>query len=58
MGIEGEAPVPALSLAKIRDEIKEIPLLYRIDVVDMKGVDKDFREIALQDTELFSSPVC
>jgi predicted nucleotidyltransferase len=51
VGIEGSRAVPLEIMAKIKDEISQIPTLYQIDVVDFKTVDKDFYKVAKQDIE-------
>ncbi|MBI3114826.1 MAG: nucleotidyltransferase domain-containing protein [Candidatus Harrisonbacteria bacterium] len=54
VGIEGAATVPPVMMAKIRDEITELPTLYNIDVVDMRAASPAFRRIAKQQIELIS----
>lgn len=54
IGIEGSDPIPIEIMAKIKDRVSELPILYRIDVVDFRRVGKDFYETAKQDIELIS----
>ena len=56
IGIEGEEPVPVKLFADIVDEIEELPILYKIEIVDFKKVSPDFREVALQHVEDINSP--
>ena len=46
LGIEGAQPVPPGILAKIREEIDELPVLYRMDVIDFKATGKAFQLVA------------
>ena len=55
IGIEGEEPLPAKLFADIADEVEELPILYKIEIVDFKKVSPDFREVALQHTEDINS---
>lgn len=48
VGIEGSEPVPTNIMAKIRDEVAELPILYNIDVVDMRVASPSFRRVAKQ----------
>lgn len=52
IGIEGPRPVPGNIMVEIKEEIENLPVLYSIDVVDFKRVSPDFREVALQNTEV------
>jgi predicted nucleotidyltransferase len=54
LGIEGKKEVPAEILAKIKEEIEELPTLYKIDVIDFKKVDKDFYKIAKKKIEVIT----
>ncbi|MFB6225967.1 MAG: nucleotidyltransferase domain-containing protein [Candidatus Paceibacteria bacterium] len=51
VGINGKHPVEPVKLEKIKEEVKELPVLYKIDVVDFQSTSKDFREVALENTE-------
>lgn len=55
IGIEGSKPIPLDVLAKIKEEIREIPTLYHLDVVDFKNIDQDFYKVARQNIELINS---
>ena len=52
IGIEGSKPVSFKIMAQIQEEVSDLPILYRIDIVDFKNVDKDFYEVAKQSFEL------
>ncbi len=41
-------------MAQIRREISNLPLLYRIDIVDFKRVEEDFYKVAKQKVELIN----
>ncbi|OGX30393.1 MAG: hypothetical protein A2705_04920 [Omnitrophica WOR_2 bacterium RIFCSPHIGHO2_01_FULL_52_10] len=56
LGIEGPRPIPAGALARIREEIERMPLLYKIDVVDFRDAAEDFRRVALQKVEWIHVP--
>ena len=51
VGIKGEDTVDPIKLEKIREEVKDLPVLYKIDIVDFKRVDEDFQKIALKHIE-------
>ncbi|MFQ5431138.1 MAG: nucleotidyltransferase family protein [Nitrospinota bacterium] len=55
IGIEGPEPLPAKLFADIVDEVEELPVLYKIEIVDFKKVSPDFREVALQYIEDINS---
>ena len=48
IGIKGPKPVPIEVIAKIKERISDLPILYRIDIVDFKNVSDDFRKVAEQ----------
>jgi len=56
IGIEGPEPVPASPLAEIEEELENLPVLYKIEIIDFKKVSPDFREVALQHVEDINSP--
>ena len=55
IGIEGPSPVPFKIMSEIKEDISNLPILYSIDVVDFKNVDKDFYQVAKQNFELITS---
>ena len=48
IGILGDQPVDLKTMSKINEEIAELPILYKIEVVDFQTVGKEFRENALK----------
>lgn len=46
IGIEGAREVPYEIMAKIKDDIDNLPILYKIEVIDFKKISSDFREVA------------
>jgi predicted nucleotidyltransferase len=51
IGIEGDEEIPAGIKVKIEEELEELPLLYKIDLIDFRTVSKDFRDESLKHTE-------
>lgn len=51
IGIEGKDEIPLEIISKIREEIDNLPTLYKIEIVDFKKVSPDFREVAFQHIE-------
>ena len=51
LGIEATRALPYDIVAKIREDLENLPTLYSIDVVDFKTVSPTFRKVALQKTE-------
>lgn len=51
IGIEGAEEIPYEIMARIRDDIENLPTLYKIEIVDFKKVSNDFREVAFQQIE-------
>ena len=51
LGIQGPQKIPLGVLATIREEIEELPFLYKIDVVDFADASEEFKSIALRHVE-------
>ncbi len=51
IGILGDESVPREVLSRIVDELEELDILYKIDVVDFATAQNRFREVALQNVE-------
>ncbi|SRR5713101_4105167 len=51
VGLEGESPIPHHLMSRIRDEIEELPTMYRIEIVDFQRVSQDFRDVAFKQIE-------
>lgn len=51
VGILASTPVPFTKLTKINNAIDELPMLYKIDLVDFNSVDENFKAVALKNVE-------
>jgi|CXWL01.1.fsa_nt_gi type I restriction enzyme S subunit len=51
IGIEGPTPVPRHLLAHLREEIKETPLLYKVDIIDLTTASDAFKRLARKDAK-------
>lgn len=51
IGILGPQRLPLSTLENIREEMKNLPTLYSIDVVDFQDASEDFRKIAMREVE-------
>lgn len=56
VGIEGTELVPLDAMRRIKEDIEKLPLLYKIDVVDMLQTSNSFREVAKQHIEYIHQP--
>lgn len=45
IGIEGSNKIPYEIMAKIKEEVEDLPTLYKIEIVDFKNVSSDFRKV-------------
>lgn len=54
IGIEGKKPVPIETMMEIEDEIRELPVFYKMEIVDFKKVSDDFYKVAKQDIEFLN----
>jgi len=52
LGIEGEKEISWQVMAKIKEDLENLPILYKIDVVDFKKVSPDFYDLAKQKIEV------
>lgn len=48
IGVDAGRPLDARDMADLRDLLDAAPILARVDVVDFRQVDAQFREIALR----------
>lgn len=55
IGIIGPSGISREIMFHIKEDIDNLPLLYKIDVVDFKNVSDDFRKTALEHTEKINS---
>lgn len=51
VGIMGVKEIPLDIMARIKDDIVNLPSLYTIDIVDFKSVSREFRKVALKKVE-------
>jgi predicted nucleotidyltransferase len=51
IGLESAAKIPLATLAQIREELEQLPLLPKIDLVDFKRVSPEFARQARQHLE-------
>lgn len=54
IGIQGPREIPLSLMAKIREEIDNLSILYKIEIVDFQKVSADFQQVALQQIESIS----
>jgi len=54
IGIEGPEPLPSGTLSSIEEEIENLPILHKIEIVDFKKVSPDFYEVATQNIEIIN----
>ena len=52
LGIEGSKPVDSVVMSNIQEDIEELPMLYKIDIVDFKEVGGDFYKVAKEKIEI------
>ena len=48
IGIEGYSPVPDRAWIEIKEEIENLPTLYKIEIVDFRRVAPIFKKVASQ----------
>ena len=51
IGIEGPKPISVKAKLDIKEELENLPILYKIDFVDFKNVSEKFKKIALENLE-------
>ncbi len=51
LGILGQQPIPLTKMADIETDLENLPVLYKIEVVDFVRVSDKFKEVALQKIE-------
>jgi len=54
IGLEGREIIKQQVLTRIRHDIENIPVLYKIDIVDFNNVSEDFKKVALKKIELIT----
>jgi predicted nucleotidyltransferase len=53
IGIESLMPLDNLIIGQIKDELEELPILFKIDFMDFNEVTENFKKIALKNIECF-----
>lgn len=56
VGIEGSEPIPARAWLEIKEEIENIPMLYKIEIVDFSQVANIFKDVAFSHIESIWEP--
>ncbi len=56
IGIDGPTPVSFEAMRKIREDIEELPMLYKLDVVDFKQTSSTFQKVAKENLEIINEP--
>lgn len=51
VGIMGPGPVPAQAMDEMKEDIENLPILYKIDLVDFDALPEDFKQVALAKIE-------
>jgi predicted nucleotidyltransferase len=51
VGILADDEISTVNLVKINNAIEDLPMLYKIDLVDFKQVSETFRSVALKNVE-------
>lgn len=46
IGIEGPEEIPYEVMAKIKEDVENLPILYKIEIVDFKKVSSDFQQVS------------
>ena len=54
LGVEGENQLPPKLKLEIEDELQNLPILYKIDLVDFSKVSDGFKNKALKSAEFFN----
>lgn len=54
VGIEGQKEIPIKIKADIEEEIENLPILYKIDLVDFKNVTSKFKEVVGKKIEVIN----
>lgn len=52
IGIESSEQIPLEVMSEIKEELEELPVLQKFDVVDFSRVDSEFKTIALKTIRL------
>ena len=52
IGVDADGPLALDAVARLRAELEELPILQKIDLVDLRSVTEDFRRHALKGAKL------
>ena len=51
LGIEGAAAVKGVDFIEIKSALEDLPILYKIDLVDFANVSEEFKKVAKKNVE-------
>ena len=51
IGIEGSKKLPWQAISNIKEDIENLPTLYKIDFIDFKSVNKQFYDFSIKNIE-------
>lgn len=51
VGILADTAIPAINFVRISNAIEDLPMLYKIDLVDFYNVEDKFKAVALKNVE-------
>ncbi|MFA6547660.1 MAG: nucleotidyltransferase domain-containing protein [Candidatus Magasanikbacteria bacterium] len=51
VGIEGHEEIPLEIMSKIKEDVENLPILYKMEIMDFKRASRDFLTVALQNIE-------
>lgn len=54
IGIEGAEKLPLETIARIKEDLSNLPTLYSFDIVDFRRADDDFKKVAKKHIEEIS----
>lgn len=52
IGIEGKEEISWNAMSKIKEDIDDLKILYKIDIVDFKKISADFYDTAIKNIEI------
>ena len=56
VGLYQGCPIPLVTIAKIKDELEEHPMLVDVDIVDFAHVSDEFKRLALTAVKIWNRP--
>jgi predicted nucleotidyltransferase len=54
IGLERDHEIPRATMAKIKEEMENLPILYKLEIVDFKTAAPEFRAVALKKIEMIN----